>query len=86
MSQKRFKLGLAVIAFTSIALSSQSRAGGGGFPNWQACDDYMHRAYQECLGISRNRSSGVTAGMCESSWEYTASYCDSQYADSQYAK
>ncbi len=80
MSLKLFKLGLAAVAFTSIALTSPVHAGGGGgFPNWQACDDYMYRAYQECIGISHSPRSGVTYAMCQDSWEYTCNYCDSRY-------
>ena len=79
MFKNMVKGGVALAASTLLVLAPNAQAAETGFPNWQACDDYMFGAYQECIGISQSPNSGVTYAMCQASWEVTCNYCDTQY-------
>ena len=79
MIKHLLKFGLAVAACSLLLSPREASAVSSGFPNWQACDDYMYRAHVECIQISRAPGSGVTAAMCEASWEVTCDYCDDTF-------
>ena len=76
MIKHLLKFGLALAACSLLLSPRQASADSSGFPNWLACDNYMIRAHKECLEITKDPRSGVTAAMCETSWEWTSEYCD----------
>ena len=73
------KFGLAIAACSLLLSPRQASANESGFKNWKACDEYMFQAHEECMKITHDTRSGVTAAMCEASWEWTSEYCDDHY-------
>jgi len=79
MTKSVLKFGLTIAACSVLVSPREASANASGFPSWQACDDFMNGAHEECVKISHIRTSGVTGTMCEASWEVTCAYCDNNY-------
>ncbi len=79
MIKNVLRFALAIVACGFLVSPREASANTSGFPNWEACDEYMFHAHAECIRNSHKATSGVTEKMCEDSWEVTCAYCDTNY-------